>query len=196
MKRTLTLPTPHGHLRGEIDMPVAARGLALLIRPRPQALEIAQVAGLLNRGFAVLRFALLTGQEAAFPDAAHNIPKLTQRLLEILALIRDDGELRELPLGLVATGDATPAAIRAAARRDTQVHALACLGGQADRAGVESLEMLKAPLLLLIGADDAMARQASERAERHLHGIYRIAETPAGDLSTRLAEWFVKDADA
>jgi hypothetical protein len=73
--------------------------------------------------FAVLTMELLTSQEAQFVDATQNVPRLTQRLLDLLDLIRQDGDMQDLPLAIFATGDSCPAAVRVAAQRDTQVKA-------------------------------------------------------------------------
>ena len=81
-------------------------------------------------------------------------------------LIRRDGDMEVLPLAIFATGDTSPAAIRAAAQRDTQVQALACHGGLIDRAGLEALKYLSAPLLMLFDAEDRIGPLAAERAAR------------------------------
>jgi dienelactone hydrolase len=76
--------------------------------------------------------------------------------------------MQELPLAIFATGDSCPAAVRVAAQRDTQVKALACHGGLIDRAGLQALKALMAPLLMVFNADDDVANAANQRAASYL----------------------------
>ena len=82
-----------------------------------------------------------------------------QRLLDVLDLIRNDGDMQTCRSASAPTGIPRPAAIRCAAQRDTQVKALLCHGGLIDRAGVQSLELLVAPLLMLFEPDDMLLRR-------------------------------------
>ena len=101
--------------------------------------------------------------------------------LHCSTLIRIDGDLERLPLSVLAHGDSTPAAIRAAARRDAQVDTLICHGGLVDRAGLQSLQLLTAPLLMLFEHDDDSGPPAWERASRHLGGPHAMHRLAAGE---------------
>lgn len=191
MKRDFNLATPHGLLAGELTLPAAPRGLVLLPAVQPTPLDRLVAAHLAEDGYALLFLPLLTSADAAFPDAAHNVPLLARRLTEALDLMRRDGDTESLPLGLFAPAHATPAAIRAAARRDLQVRALACHGGLPDLAGVQHLELLAAPLLMLADSEDTAATASFRRSTPHLsaaHELHRLApgENPAGPI----ARWF------
>ena len=135
MNRYITLQTPHGSLHGQLDRPETPRGLILIARAHHAAIDTIIAENLLPYGYATFTIELLTAQEVQFADATQNVPRLTQRLIDILDMIRNDGDMQELPLAIFATGDIAPAAIRAAAQRDTQVKALVCHGGLIDRAG-------------------------------------------------------------
>ena len=168
MNRTLAIHTPHGQLYGHLDLPEPALGLIILARTHHAPADAAIAEKLTEHGYAVLTMELLSSQEAHFVDATQNVPKLTQRLLEILDLIRRDGDMQNLPLGIFSIGDATPAVIRAAAQRDTQVKVLASHGGMIDGAGLQALKALMAPLLMGFNADDDVANAANQRAASYL----------------------------
>ena len=191
MIRNISLQTPHGALHGRLDLPANPRGLIVLTRAHHAPADTAIAANLAARGYALLAMELLTTQEAHFVDATQNVPRLAQRLLDVLDLARLDGDMENLPLAIFATGDSTPAAIRAAAQRDTQVKALACHGGLIDRAGLQSLDLLVAPLLMLFDAEDDIAKAAYMRAAIHLRAPHEMHTLgPAEDPVLRVAAWF------
>lgn len=191
MNRSINLQTPHGQIYGRLEMPEHPRGLVLLARSHHAPVDALIAANLAGRGYAVLGMELLSTQETHFADATQNVPRLTQRLLDILELIRHDGDMEDLPLAIFASGDATPAVIRATARRDTQVSALACHGGFIDRAGLEALKLLTAPLLILFDAEDVLAKTAFQRAVPHLRTVHETHTLDIGeDPVIRVASWF------
>lgn len=193
MIRDITLHTPHGPLHGQLVRPDEARGLVLIARAHHTPLDAILAAHLGTLGYATLNVELLSLQEAQFVDATQNVPRLTERLLDFLDLARQDGDMQFLPLALLSNGDTTPAAIRAAAQRDTQVRVLACHGGIIDRAGLEALKLLTAPLLTLFDADDDIGPLAYSRAARYLacpHASLSLGT--AEDASKLIADWFAK----
>lgn len=191
MKRNIALQTPHGSLHGQLEIPEPGRTLILLARAHHAAVDTAIAANLAARGYALLAMELLSTQEMQFADATQNVPRLAQRLLDVLDMIRRDGDMEPLPLVILANGDLTPAAIRAAAQRDIQVKALSCHGGLIDRAGLQSLELLSAPMQILFDADDEIGKNAYLRATRHLNGIHEMhVLTPGEDPVMRVAAWF------
>lgn len=190
MNRTLAIHTPHGSLHGHLELPENPKGLILLARAHHAPIDAIITANLAARGYAILSMELLTLQEAQFADATQNVPRLSQRLLDILDLIRHDGDMQELPLAIFATGDATPAAIRAAAQRDMQIKVVVGHGGIIDRAGLQALKLLVAPLSMLFDADDTAAQSAYQRAASHLgciHEMHRLS--PGEDPVIRVAAW-------
>lgn len=191
MNRTLAIHTPHGSLHGQLEIPENAKGLILLARAHHAPVDTIITAHLAARGYAILSMELLTVQEAQFADATQNVPRLCQRLLDILDLIRHDGDMQELPLAIFASGDASPAAIRAAAQRDTQVQVVAGHGGIIDRAGLQGLKLLVAPLSMLFDADDHIGQTAYQRAASYLNCSHEMHVLNAGeDPVMRVAAWF------
>ena len=191
MNRHLTLQTPHGPLHGQMNVPPAAHAAILLARSHQTPIDAIISANLANRGYAILSMDLLSSQEAHFADATQNVPRLAQRLIDLLDLARRDDSLSSLPIGIFATGDASPAAVRAAAQRDTQIRAVACHGGQIDRAGKQSLEFLRAPLLMLGDPADTAAKSSYALARPLLTPPHEFHELgPAEDPVLRVAAWF------
>ena len=194
MNRNISIHTPHGTLHGQLELPENPRGLILLARAHHAPVDAVIAAGFVTDDYATLTMELLSSQEAQFVDATQNVPRLTQRLLDILDLIRQDGDMQDLPLAIYATGDSCPAALRATAQRDTQVQALGCHGGLIDRAGLQALKLMVGPLLSIFDDDDDIGKTAFERAASHLactHQMHvlKISEDPVSVA----ASWFSRN---
>lgn len=193
MNRYITQQTPHGSLHGQLELPEEPRGLILIARAHHAAQDAAISSCFVEFGFATFTMELLTAQEMQFADATQNVPRLTQRLIDLLDMIRLDGDMEKLPLAIFTTGDVAPAAIRSAAQRDTQVKAVACHGGLIDRAGGQALDLLMAPLLMLFNTDDQAAKAAYQRATSHLACLHEMQTINIGeDPATPAAVWFLR----
>lgn len=193
MIRHIALHTPHGSLHGQLNRPEYPRGLILIARAHRVPDDDPMIANLAAEGYAILAMDLLTTHELQFADATQNVPRLAQRLLDILDLIRHDGDMQDLPLGIYANGDASPAAIRCAAQRDIQVKALVCHGGLIDRAGLQSLELLVAPMLMISEHDDALSLAAYQRAIPYLGGMHQKLVLGPGDHPLGgVTDWFAR----
>ncbi len=190
MNRHFSLTTPHGTLHGHLERPDHPRGLVLVARVHHALADSLIAANLAARSYAILSMELLTAQETHFVDAAQNVPRLSQRLLDVLDMIREDGDTQDLPLAIFAAGEVTPAAIRVAAQRDLQVRTLACHGGLIDRAGLQALQLLRAPLLMLFDADDEIDEAAFHRALPHLAARHEERHlAPGEDAALHVAAW-------
>ena len=191
MNRSLSIHTPHGPLHGQLELPESPRGLVLLARAHHAPVDAVIAASFIADDYATLTMELLSSQEAQFVDATQNVPRLTQRLLDVLDLIRQDGDMQDLPLAIYATGDSCPAALRAAAQRDTQVQALACHGGLIDRAGLQALKLMVAPLLSIFDEDDDLGKIAFQRAASYLGCPHQMHVLKIGeDPVSAAANWF------
>lgn len=191
MNRHIVLRTPNGSLLGQLERPETPRGLIVLARSHHVPVDTTITANLAARGYAILAMELLTAHELQFVDATQNVPRLVQRLIDVLDLAHNDGDMQDLHLGIFASGEITPAVIRAAAQRDLQVRAIACHGGLIDRAGAQALDLLAAPLLMLIDEADTTALTAYRRATTHLRCVHELHVAPPGiSLESPVAEWF------
>lgn len=193
MNRHITLQTPHGSLHGQLERPDFPRGLILLARSHHVPLDAVTTTRLAAQGYAVFVMELLSAHELQFADATQNVPRLALRLIDILDMIRNDGDMQDLPLGIIASGDIAPAAIRAAAQRDAQVKAVVCHGGLIDRSGVQALDLLVAPLLVLFDTDDTIGETSYQRAASHLRCVHQRQVLEIGeDPVLPVAAWFSK----
>ncbi len=193
MTRHITLQTPHGSLHGQFDSPEAPRGLLLIARAHHSVADGAIAAKFEDCGYAAFAMELLSMQEMQFPDATQNVPRLASRLIDVLDLIRNDGDMQALPLAIFGTGDVAPAIVRAAAQRDTQVRALVCHGGLIDRAGIQALNLLTAPLLMLFDTDDSIGQTAYRRAASHLRCDRDMQSMANGeDPTARIVTWLLR----
>lgn len=186
-----SLHLPHGTLYGQLEIPDKASDLVILARSHHTPADVSISDELARRGHAVFCMDLLTAQECSFPDATLNVPKLTQRLLEIIDFSLRNPDLEGFPVAIFAIGDTSPAAIRVAAQRDLLIKAIATHGGLIDRAGKQAMELLVAPLLILLDAGDETALLSNQRAIQYLSDRYRslMLDTP-GDAARHVAEWF------
>lgn len=179
------------HVYGRLALPEAPHDLLLLAHPGFATVDDELCDFLLGQGHALLNCALLDEEEIRYPDAERNVFRLTERLLQALAHLLRQPELKALPLALCAYAAATPAALRAAVQRDRQVTAIAACGGEIDRAGGEALRYLSQPLLLLHAPDDSAALTAHARAARHLqHPCTLVELAPESTPLRHQAEWF------
>jgi|GEM_PF-2126876 len=195
MNRHLNIQTSHGTLLGHLALPDNPRSLVLLARVLPFAVDDPLATNLFNRGHAVLGMELISERERHFVDATQDVSRLARRMTDMLDLIRRDGDMQALPLAIHASGEVTPAAIRVAALRDTQVNAVAGHGGLVDRAGLQALEMLVAPLLILYDKDDQGAQASWQRAQSHFTCLTEMHLLQAGeDQGDRVSAWFARHA--
>lgn len=191
MKRDIILQTAAGKLFGQLSGEDEKRGLILLPKPHRIAAHDSEAEIFRQRGHAVLAIELLSEREMHYADATQDVARLSARLLDVLDLIQRDGDMSGQACAIHASADIVPAALRAAARRDRQVQALCACGGLIDRAGVEALQSLRAPLLMLFSDDDPLPEAAWERALRHLSCPAEARRLQAGENpATPALAWF------
>ncbi|MBK1679198.1 hypothetical protein [Rhodocyclus tenuis] len=181
-------------LPGRLSLPGQARALIILAATDAMfSQELLQLAGALNAaGMATVIEEVLTPDEARFANLHHNTPLLTQRLLDLLALIEQryvEGGLPVLPIGIYAVGDVSPAAVRAAAQRDRDVGALVCRSGMIDLAGLLYLRTLAAPLLHIVG-EQAESQRPARRALARVEAPNELCPLADGDAQTLPATAF------
>lgn len=184
----LTVHLPQLTLRGDLTLPYAARAILVFVATCVGDAEEGLAAALHQEGFATLHIDLLRSEECRFADASAHLPLLSGRLLAVIGQLRQQIELDvipALPIGLIASGQATPLAVRVAAQRDQDIKALVCHGGLVDLAGLQYLKVLQAPLLVLVDAGDTPVLDNARRAFPHISGISEVATLPDSDAVTR-----------
>jgi len=160
------------------------------------------VEALKNAGFATLHVGLLSHEEERkAPEVWHQVATLTTRIAAVLEWIDHQPALKDLPLGISARDAATAAMIRVAAKDGAKIKALASRGGRPDLAGLEPLQSLTTPLLLVTGELDDVGPVPNQQAydqlkcEREIV-VVRGASHAFEELGTleettrRLVGWF------
>lgn len=144
--------------------------------PRNQA-----VAALLNAaGLETVLLDLLTRGEDEVDRVTRehrfDIPLLAQRV--VAAVDWAKGRDPASPVGLFGASTGAAAALKAAAERPEDVAAVVSRGGRVDLAG-DSLPVVTAPTLLIVGGDDRVVLDLNRRAAREMPGAeVRIEVVP------------------
>jgi len=193
-------------LLGELRVPKSARGIVLFahgsgsgrLSPRNS-----QVAELLARdGFGSLLVDLLTEAEAREDSntmAYRFDVRLLARRLQLAADWLGDRE-GDLPMGYYGASTGAAAALIAAASRPERVKAIVSRGGRPDLAS-ESLPLVKASTLLIVGGRDPEVLELNRAAMALMRAVVRLEVVPGAthlfeepgklEIVARLAsEWF------
>jgi len=131
-----------------------------------------------------------------------DIELLSSRLTGAIDWLERRPETHELPIGLFGASTGAAAALRAAAARPDRVRAVVSRGGRPDLAG-EALEHVRAPTLLIVGADDTPVIPLNDAARRRMKasvvmrlvpGASHLFEEPGtlATASTLARDWFVR----
>ncbi|KON79668.1 alpha/beta hydrolase [Azoarcus sp. PA01] len=156
---TISIPAERVWLDGELSHAPTVQGLAVILRPSgstpTQSREAKVAAALQEAGFATLIINLLTRyEETRDADARFNVPKLANRVLAVADWIGHQPPLTGLAIGLLASGTASGAAIRAAWKAPGRFAAIVCRAGRPDLAGATPLGTLTVPVRMIIGSED------------------------------------------
>lgn len=156
---SISIPSAQAWLDALLCHAPNVQALALIVQPwaTPPGAERENTLthALHAAGFGTLTVDLLTAHEQARdPDACFNVPQLALRIDGVRDWIAHQPMLGTLQVGLLASGTACAAAIRAAARHPEHYSALVCLGGRADLAGTKPLTSLVTPTLFAVDEQD------------------------------------------
>ena len=185
-KDEVTIPAGEITLKGNIYLPPKAKGMVLFAHgsgsgrfsPRNQFVAEALAAA----GIAALLSDLLNEWEAEDRQKVFDIDLLSERLIHGLIWVRNEKKLKKLPVGLFGASTGAAAALSAAAQRPTEVKAVVSRGGRPDLAP-DSLALVKAPTLLIVGGHDREVIELNRTALRRLHCTKDLVIVPgAGHL--------------
>lgn len=197
-------------LDGDLIMPAPAHGVVLFAhgsgssRFSPRNRFVAEELN--AAGLATLLIDLLTPSEAALDlQTAHlrfDIELLAARLVATTAWLGNNEDTRLLPIGYFGASTGGGAALVAAAQRPNDVAAVVSRGGRPDLAGA-ALPNVRAPTMLIVGADDQIVLGMNEAARAQMKCPVELVQVPGashlfqerGKLEevTRLArDWFLR----
>lgn len=170
------------HIEGLLELPENARGIVLFAhgsgssRHSPRNNYVARI--LHSGGMGTLLLDLLTQEEDTDDKARFDIPLLTHRLLAATEWLQTEQQIQQLPIGYFGASTGAAAAMQAAAVLGKKISAIVSRGGRPDMAGDDSLSMVSAPTLLLIGGLDDVVIELNQEAYSHMHCIRHIAIIP------------------
>lgn len=162
-----------------------------------------EVAGaLFSAGLATLRLDADSGaaKEAGPPVRRPGTGRRVDRLAAAVDRLANEPATRGLPVGILATGEGVPAALRTAASRSRRVRAVVGVDGRPELAG-SALESLRAATLLVVPGLDAAMLAANHRVLRRVRPPAMLQIVPgalhaldeADDrrrVGRRIADWF------
>jgi putative phosphoribosyl transferase len=172
-------------LNGDLGLPPDARGLVIFAhgsgssRHSPRNRAVAEV---LQQGrLGTLLLDLLTKQEdradTATAEFRFDIALLAARLVGAIDWAQALPQTSPLPIGLFGASTGAAAALIAAARRPSVVRAVVSRGGRPDLAE-QSLDMVAAPTLLIVGGRDDVVIELNKRALARLREPKKLQIVP------------------
>jgi dienelactone hydrolase len=176
-------------------------------RHSPRNRYVAQV--LQEAGLATLLIDLLTTEEESIDMWTRHlrldIQLRAERLSNTTNWIIKNSDIKNLSIGYFGASTGAGAALVAASERPGLVKAIVSRGGRPDLAGEDALSLVKAPTLLIVGANDEQVIDINREALKHLTnlqekelvivpGATHLFEEPGTleNVSELAANWFVK----
>ncbi|MDN3554873.1 dienelactone hydrolase family protein [Halomonas maura] len=183
--RLLELALDDAALEGDLLVPERPMGLVVFAhgsgssRLSPRNQQVARY--LADQGLATLLFDLLTVEENVIDERTRalrfDIDLISSRLIGAVDWVGQASETRGLRIGLFGASTGAAAALIAAAARPEQVRAVVSRGGRADLAG-DQLAAVRAPTLLLVGANDPTVLRLNEQARQRIPGRCELVVVP------------------
>jgi putative phosphoribosyl transferase len=134
-----------------------------------------------NGGFATLLMDLLTRDEeqidARTGEYRFDIPLLGHRVVAALDWADGEPAVADLPVACFGASTGAAAALIAAASRPDRVRAVISRGGRPDLAA-ETLPLVAAPTLLIVGEHDDVVIQLNRAAMRRMHAPVQLEIVP------------------
>jgi putative phosphoribosyl transferase len=208
--RIVRIPADSVTLEGDLHVPDTAVGMVLFAHGSGSSRHSSRnkfVAGELQRsGLATLLIDLLTREEEAIDQQTghlrFDIPLLARRLVAATDWLAEEPSTRSLRIGYFGASTGAGAALIAAVEGPERVGAVVSRGGRPDLAG-PALSRVRAPTLLIVGAQDpqvlqlnraAMARIPAETRLEIIPGATHLFEEPGTlEKAARLArDWFLR----
>ncbi len=183
-QRAARIPIGSATLDADISIPARPHGVIVFAHgsgssrhsPRNQS-----IADVLNcRGMATVLTDLLTEEEEHIDtmtrELRFDIRLLAQRLTAIVDWTAREHDVGRLPIGLFGASTGAAAALETAARRPAEIHAVVSRGGRPDLAN--SLDLVRAPVLLIVGSADSAVLDLNRQVLHHLHSIRTLEIVP------------------
>ncbi|NKE35323.1 alpha/beta hydrolase [Natronococcus sp. JC468] len=202
----VTVTVDGTELEGELLVPDDATGLVLFAhgsgssRHSPRNNFVADRVR--ARGVGTLLFDLLTEAEDRTYETRFDIPLLTDRLIGATQWVRSRDDTADLNVGYFGSSTGSAAALRAAARPETDVAAVVSRGGRVDMAE-DALGRVTTATLFIVGGNDhpvlewneeAYELLAGEKSLEVIEGASHLFEEPGAleSVAEHAGEWFAE----
>ncbi len=162
-------------LKGILNIPDDPKGIVLFVHgsgsSRHSSRNLYVARALQAHGIATLLFDLLTNEEELYDRAnaklRFDIELLTNRLVGVTQWITRHPIAQKLAIGYFGASTGAAAALVAAGRLPSLIAAVVSRGGRPDLAG-NALNLVGAPVLLIVGGKDEMVVGLNRQAFREL----------------------------
>jgi putative phosphoribosyl transferase len=154
-------------LQGHLYVPRHAAGIVVLADAhagaRDPVVDHAVLDGIRGARMATCEVCLLDAGEDDIERKAADVELLADRLQAVVRFLGTPHETARLPVALIGSRAAAPAALLVAAREPEWVRAVVCLSGEPDLAPVD-LTQIAVPTILVVPGASAELVAANERA--------------------------------
>ena len=205
-ERNIRIPVGKMMLEGILCIPPKAKGLVIFAhgsgssRKSPRNNYVARA--LREKGIGTLLFDLLSEEEDYVYENRFNISLLSERLSEATRWMMRQPEAKGIKVGYFGSSTGSAAAIISASELGKNISALVSRGGRPDLA-MSSLGMVKAPTLLIVGANDDVVIELNKHAYYNLKcekemeiipGATHLFEEPGAleSVAQLAGKWFRK----
>ena len=169
----VSIPSGKSILGGELYIPDNAKAIIIFSHGSGSSrfsIRNQQVATYLHENnFGTLLFDLLTAEEDRIYANRFNIGLLTTRLAGATRWLAELPVAKDYRIGYFGASTGAASALQAAADLH-QVGAVVSRGGRPDLASVQALQVIKAPVLLIVGSLDTDVLQLNRQAFNQLRG--------------------------
>jgi len=205
IKELIFIQAAEIELEGLLEVPLNPKGLVLFAHGSGSSRHSRRnnyVASILRKAkTATLLFDLLTDREEADRTSVFDIELLSKRLITATDSLKRDNRVCKLPFGYFGASTGAAAALKASTKNE-YIKAIVSRGGRPDLAE-ESLSLVNAPTLLIVGGNDFGVIELNERAYNQLacekeltivHGATHLFEEPGKleEVAKLARDWFVK----
>ena len=172
------LPAGEVTLAATLSVPADPRGLVIFAhgsgssRTSPRNRFVASTLN--HEGLATLLLDMLTEQEATQRANVFDIDLLSRRLLAATDWAGKQPDLAGLQVGYFGASTGAGAALAAAGREPSRVHAVVSRGGRPDLAGA-ALAQVESPVLLIVGGHDEAILGLNRQALARLDGVSHLS---------------------
>ncbi|MCL5094068.1 MAG: dienelactone hydrolase family protein [Patescibacteria group bacterium] len=172
MKKEIEIIVNAVVLRGILALPKGTKSLVIFAhgagssRLSPRNNYVASV--LQKRGIGTLLFDLLTEEEDVIFENRFDIDLITDRLIKTTDWFFKNPETKGLSCGYFGASTGAAAALEAAAYFGERIKAIVSRGGRPDLANIAKFPKIKAPTLLVVGAEDFVVIELNKETARYL----------------------------